>query len=160
MNYYLNGWFCASFMVLMTIHVKAQQSPVTAGNVATGTGGSVSWSLGQVFASAQESNTANLNQGVQQPYEIFVVSSSEEAAHLAVRVFPNPTLHQLTLQLDAQPEAGMYCRLTDLQGRTVYQQEVTAINTDISADALTPGTYLLTIGLETKFLHTFKIIKH
>jgi len=144
----------------MAAHVSAQQSPVAAGSVATGTGGSVSWSLGQVFASAQESNTAYLNQGVQQPYEIFVVSSSEEAAHKAVRVFPNPTLHQLTLQLDGQPEAGMYCRLTDMQGRTQHQQAVTSTTTDIPADALAPGTYLLTVGLETKFLHTFQIIKH
>ncbi len=120
----------------------------------------MSWSLGQVFASAQESGTAHLNQGVQQPYEIFVVSSSEETPHIAVRVFPNPTLHQLTLQLDAQPEAGMFCRITDLQGRTLYHQLVTSTSTDIAADALAPGNYLLTVGLESKFLHTFQIIKH
>jgi len=76
----------------------AQQGIVSGGGEGSGTGGSVSATCGQVFYSS----TQGVSQGLQQPYEIFVVSSIESAQHisLSVKAYPNPTTDYLILAFD------------------------------------------------------------
>jgi hypothetical protein len=49
----------------------AQQSPVSAGGVATGTNGSASFSIGQLVDDTYSSGSYAVTAGVQQPYEIY-----------------------------------------------------------------------------------------
>ena len=49
----------------------AQQSPVSAGGVATGTSGTVSFSIGQLVDDTYSSGNYTITPGVQQPYEVY-----------------------------------------------------------------------------------------
>ncbi|MEE4177590.1 MAG: hypothetical protein V2I46_08780, partial [Bacteroides sp.] len=50
-----------------------QEAVVPAGGNATGSGGSVSYTAGQVFYLIHSGPSGSVSQGVQQPYEIFAV---------------------------------------------------------------------------------------
>ena len=76
--------------------------PATGGNV-SGTGGSVSYSVGQVVYTT---NTGGANgsvaQGVQQPFEISVVTGIDEANGITLQcsAYPNPTTDFLKLKVE------------------------------------------------------------
>ena len=60
-----------------------QQAVVTAGAEATGTGGTVSYSVGQVVYQTHAGTNGSVAEGVQQPYEISVLSSAKMCRHFA-----------------------------------------------------------------------------
>ena len=65
-----------SFLLLGIIGgLHAQESPTAAGGEATGTGGTSSYSVGQVVYTTATGTNGSLAQGVQQPYEISVTNS-------------------------------------------------------------------------------------
>ena len=79
-----------------------QQAVVTAGAEATGTGGTVSYSVGQVVYQTHASTSGSVAEGVQQPYEISVLSSTKDVAGISLTcsVYPNPTADYLTLKVE------------------------------------------------------------
>lgn len=74
-----------------TILLSQNAIPATGGN-ASGSGGSVSYSVGQVTYLINTGTSGSVAQGVQQPYEISVVTGIEEASgiELEFSVYPNP----------------------------------------------------------------------
>jgi len=83
--------------------------PVTDGN-ATGSQGSVSYSIGHVFYSIHAADVGSVAEGVQQPYEISVVTGIQEAAgiNLIVSAFPNPVTDYLILRVDLVGQPGLF----------------------------------------------------
>ena len=72
--------------------LEAQHAfPVTGGE-ASGTGGTVSYTLGQVWYTTLNSNDVSITQGVQQPFEILEITGlpSSTGITLDVSLFPNP----------------------------------------------------------------------
>ena len=58
--------------------LQAQTSVNTIGGNASGSGGSASYSVGQVVYQAHSGTNASIIEGVQQPYEILVVTQIEK----------------------------------------------------------------------------------
>ena len=58
------------FAMLLTVFAKAQQNPVAAGGVATGSNGTVSFSIGQLVDDTYTNGNYTITQGLQQPYEV------------------------------------------------------------------------------------------
>ena len=79
--------------------VSAQESVNATGGDASGSGGSASYSVGQVVYTTNVGTNGSVSQGVQQPYEISVVTAIEEAKgiNLTVTAYPNPTTDYLSL---------------------------------------------------------------
>ena len=84
-----------------SVNLSAQQAVVSAGAEAEGSGGTASFSIGQVFYNVSSGNNGYIVQGVQQPYEISVISSIHDAENikLTTSVFPNPVSEFLTLKI-------------------------------------------------------------
>ena len=59
--------------------LQAQTSVNAIGGDATGSGGSVSYSVGQVVYTTNKGTNGSVVEGVQQPYEILVVTAIKEA---------------------------------------------------------------------------------
>ena len=62
--------YLLSSALMFMVFAKAQQSPVAAGGVATGTNGTVSFSIGQLVDDTYSNSNNTITPGVQQPYEI------------------------------------------------------------------------------------------
>ena len=63
---------------LSTSVFLAQESANVSGGEATGSGGTVSYTIGQVAYTNHTGTNGNINQGVQQPYEIYLVGINIE----------------------------------------------------------------------------------
>ena len=83
------------------IVLQAQQTISAAGGNATGTSGTVNYTVGQVAYITNTDSSGTITQGVQQPYEIFPNGIREaEGISLECSVFPNPTSEFLKLKIE------------------------------------------------------------
>ena len=89
--------FCSSF------NLYAQNNTVASGGQANGSGGTSSYSVGQINYSSYTGSSGSVTQGVQQPYEISVVTSIKNIAiDLKAQIYPNPTTDKLILSINTQ----------------------------------------------------------
>ncbi|MDF1576507.1 MAG: T9SS type A sorting domain-containing protein [Bacteroidales bacterium] len=145
----------------LTMNLQAQNAiPATGGN-ASGSSGSVSYTIGQVFYATHTSTNNSLAEGVQQPYEISVVVGIEQARDISLicTVYPNPATDLLTLELESPDNENMFFLLYDIMGKLLVSKKLIDIKTTISMANLAPSTYLLKVADNERIIKTFKIIK-
>ena len=143
---------------ISTLH--AQQSINTTGGDATGSGGSVSYSVGQVAYTAISNSNGSVNQGVQQPYE-FYTNSIDENTYISLKmsVYPNPTIAFVTLRIYHPNPENYTFQLYDINGKLLADQKISKPETSVPMENLTAATYFLNIYSNSKALKSFKIIK-
>ena len=142
-------------------YAQAQQSANAAGGDATGSGGSVAYSVGQVVYTANNSPSGTVSQGVQQAYEIFLIGINETELNSSLSVFPNPILDNLTLQISDYNNEKLSFHLYDLQGKLLNKEQIIAEQTQINTSSLPPATYFIEVlNQENKHVQSFKIIKN
>jgi len=146
--------------------LQAQTSVNATGGNASGSGGSTSFSVGQVVYTTNSGTTGSVAQGVQQPYEISVVTGLEEAKgiNLTVSAYPNPTTDYLTLSIDNSVKINhdlsqLSYQLYDMNGKLLQSEIITGNQTSIVMSNFIPATYFVKIVQESKEVKTFKIIK-
>ncbi len=146
---------------LFVTGAQAQEAlPATGGN-ASGSSGSVSYSIGQVFYYTLAGDNVTLLQGVQQPYEISVVSGVENAGGISLdcMVYPNPTMDKLTMKVDSFDPGNLSFKLFNPNGKLLVNKKITGKETSISLGNLMPGIYFLKVLDKQKEIKTFKIVK-
>lgn len=132
----------ALFLLAACGHLHAQRAVVPAGGEATGAGGSLSWTLGQVDALSITSTGGSVQQGVQQPYEWLSVDVPENEAALGVSAMPNPANDGITIQLAGRDGITAY-RLLDTDGRLISSGSFSGDRTFIPLSGRPTGTYLI-----------------
>lgn len=156
----MNQKFTAIFIFVgLGYFSLAQQNTVASGGSASGAGGSVSYSVGQIDYTAISASSGNVNQGVQQPYEIYLVSGIQENFSPVTAVFPNPTNGLLTIQLK-EVNQPLTIQLLDLTGRVIISSSLISMETSIDLSNYASGEYLLNVTSGDAILNTLKIIKH
>jgi hypothetical protein len=141
--------------------LMAQQATVSSGGNATGSGGTVSYSIGQVADKTQTGTTGTITQGVQQPFEIVTLSGSEfENIRLEAVIYPNPTTTNVTLKITNFNLDQVSYMLFDMNGRVLNEGKIVSEETVIDMDRYAVATYLLKVNSNSKALKTFKIIKN
>ena len=142
--------------------LQAQESINATGNNASGSGGSASYSVGQVVYTTNTGTNGSVAQGVQQPYEISVVTAIEEAKgiNLSVSAYPNPTTDYLTLRIDELEISNLSFQLYDMTGKLLQSEKITGNQTSIVMSNLVPATYFVKVIQGNKEFKTFKIIKN
>lgn len=147
------------FAIISSIH--AQETVNTSGGDASGIGGTVAYSVGQIFFITNSGNTGSKSQGVQQPYEIYIYSGLEEfETILAFEVYPNPTDGMLILETSGIFTGTLTYQLYDLHGKLLRLEQFSGNKTTILMKELAPAVYFLKILDQDKVVKTFKIIKN
>lgn len=140
---------------------QAQESVNASGGDATGSGGTVAYSIGQVIYTTNTGSNGSVAQGVQGAYEIFTLGINEAALSISLTVFPNPTTDNLTLQIGNYNNEKLLFQLFDMQGKQLSNGQVTAQQTQINMNGLPSATYFLhVVNQENKNIQSFKIIKN
>lgn len=138
----------------------AQTAIVASGGNATGSGGSSSYSVGQVVYTNAVGSNGSTNQGVQQPIEIFALGTNDfPEISLAMSVYPNPTTALVNLNIQNYNSENITYQLFDLNGRSIQNNKILQKETQISLENLSNAIYFLTVSDNNKSLKTFKIIK-
>lgn len=138
--------------------LRAQEVVLTTGGNALGFGGSMSYSVGQIACQTQ----GKVVEGVQQPYEISVITvwKGVSEINLMVLAYPNPATDNLLLQIKNDKLKDLSYELYDIQGKFLQNGEITANITSISIGKLPSTTYFVTIMQNNRKVKIFKIIKN
>jgi len=170
---FINFKKAVSFIVIVVLigmkGLLAQDAVPASGGNATGNGGSVSYTVGQMVYTTNTGVTGFVSQGVQQPYEIsvvFVTPGSEEIT-LEATVYPNPVADVFTLHVinfDKFDNKTIAYFFYTMDNKLLLTKNVESPETVISISYLPPEIYYLILvdtsnGTSPKKLKTFKIMK-
>lgn len=153
---------CAILLVGLGLSgVQAQESINTSGGDANGSGGSASYSVGQMVYTTNSGSTGSVAQGVQQAFEVSVLSVTEiEGLNILLSAYPNPTAENLTMEVKDFDLSDLGFQMFDLQGRLLQAKKITNSRTQIEMSDLPTATYFVKVILGNKEVKTFKIVKN
>lgn len=144
------------------VGLHAQEVITTTGGNASGSGGSVSYTIGQIVYSSNTGSNGSVSQGVQQPFEISVISGLDEGEgiNLTCSAYPNPTTDFLTLKVGVIKTENLAYQLYDIGGKLLVSNKVEGNETTICMSNLVQSVYFLKLTNNNKEIKTFKIIKN
>src|SRR6478609_9686418 len=145
---------------LGVIGAKAQNSTVTAGGEGSGSGGTVSYSIGLTTFETSSGTSGSAAAGVQHAYVSVVSGLDHPEVNLLAEVYPNPTVNNVTLKVDGISTDNLSFVLLDITGNVLQQSSVNNNSTTINLENLSNTTFLLKVFRKKQELKTFKIIKN
>ena len=147
-------------VMLAQSSLYAQKGTLSAGGDASGSSGSVSFSIGQIDYLAPESSGGKVNQGLQVPYEILIETGlNESGITVQAEVYPNPTDNDVYLQVEDWQSGELIFELYELQGKLLKSAQIIEKKTVLRLQDHSASVYLLLVRQDQKTLKTFRIIK-
>jgi len=153
--------FTILLLTVVAMSGIAQQSILSTSNDASGTGGMVSYSVGQVAYIINSGIVGTITEGVQQPFEIQIPEGIEQEQGITLEciLYPNPANAFIRLKTNNSETRLLSYQLRNLEGLLLQNNKIEHVETTIPMDDLAPATYFLTISEQDKSVKTFKIIK-
>lgn len=143
--------------------LKAQETiPISGGDI-FGSGGSVSYTVGQVAFSYLGGVNGTVLQGIQQPFEIYLVTGIEKAKEISLDciVYPNPVKEQLQLKIHGIIWENLHWVIYNLSGKLLKEDQVSQSLSSIPLNDFAEGAYLFSIfDQKNNRIKTFQIIKN
>ena len=142
--------------------LNAQEAIPAAGGSGSGSGGSVSYTVGLVLYTTNIATNGSVAHGVQQPWEISVINGLEEADGISLfcSVYPNPAIDLLILKVENYDKKTLSYQLYDIRGKLLENRKITAYQTSVSLGNYASSTYFLKVSNNDKETKVFKIIKN
>ncbi len=145
--------------------VQAQETIPIAGGDASGTEGSISYTVGQLVFSTVKAPDGTVIQGVQQPYVIAITKGSDNALKYGIEcmVYPNPVKDRLILRVESNvliPFINLSYRLYTIDGILIQMNRISDAETVIPMNNLAMSTYILQVFNDKNALVEFTIIKN
>lgn len=160
---YLNRRCLLTIMTsLVFMWAMAQSGTVAMGGDGIGSGGTISYTIGQPVSNIIDLPGYAIYQGLQQPYELFVTAiDGKPIDDPDVLLFPNPTSGEITLAFKTQTDYSLFRYVVyDARGIVVRTDKIRDHASFIDFSALPSGTYNLQLTNETQTSKTFLIIKN
>lgn len=149
-----------SLLFIGATQVNAQETTTTSGGNASGTNGSLSYTIGQTVYTTISGTTGSMAQGVQQAFEIQTVLGTENFnINLQMSVFPNPTTNWFQLDIKNYDFEKLSYQILDINGKLIMQSKISSETTAITTENMSTNLYFLKVLDNNKELKTFKIIK-
>ena len=141
--------------------IQAQDAILTSGGDASGSGGSFSYSVGQIVYTTIIDSNGSMAQGVQQPFEISAVLGVDDllGINLSLVAYPNPTTDFLNLTIANLNYKNLSYQLFDINGRLLAQKKLENNSNEITMKQFPSAMYFLKIFNNQKLVKLFKIIK-
>jgi len=142
------------FISTLASSLFSQTSINTIGTSEKSSAGSVSFSIGQTVF-----NFSNgINEGVQQPIELFQLNSEKNNHNNNVTVYPNPTSQKIFVNLDI-PLIGSECyTIISADGKLVLSGKLVKEN-EINISSLPSEIYIFSIIQNKNSIQSYKLIK-
>ena len=154
--------FFALLLMSVAFSVMSQSDFVPVGGTATGSTGTVTYTVGQIAVHNASNGDKSVLEGVQQPYEIQTVGVDDYPnISLQAVVFPNPTQHSVQLCISNYdiPNNGLKVQLYDADGRLLEIYTVVDQLTQFDLSKYPTATYQLRVMDAKMLLKTFKVVK-
>lgn len=157
-----NKIFCVLTLFMWGFtYLYGQQTVTTTGGTATGSGGSVTYTIGQVAYKTFTGSSGSVAQGVQQPWEISTVTAIEntEDISLLMNVYPNPASSAFKLTVGSLENRYLRYRLYDMNGVLLKDERIDSEETEIIIQDLPSTIYFLKVISNSQEIKVFKIVK-
>ncbi len=142
----------------LTTILTAQDAIVATGGNGSGSGGTVSYTIGQIFYNGTD---GIVSEGVQQPYEILTVGIENPiAVDLRLSAYPNPTSNFLNLKVENYESDKLSYQLFDVSGNLLSSKAIFGNEAQIEMGNFVAAVYILKIVDNKQTIKTFKIIKN
>ncbi len=138
----------------------AQNSINASSGQISGSTGEISFSVGQVFYNTNIGATCYESQGIQQPFDITVITSLGGFEHINLSVFPNPTANYLHLIIEDADKTQYTYQLYSTNGTVIQNEKVFETVTTINMCSFVSAIYFMKVFNKNKLIKTFKIIKN
>jgi hypothetical protein len=149
-----------SCALIVSFTAQSQEAIAASGGESVGSGGTSSYTLGQVFYTATTGSNGTISQGIQKSIELFALSNPAlTSVNLEAVIYPNPTSDQVMLTITDIALTDLSYVLLDIQGKVVSNAKINTTDTRVSLQGLSVGTYVLKVNQKNSELKTFKIIK-
>jgi len=156
----MKKYILGTLFFLVPFFIISQEIISSTNGESSGSGGSSSYTIGQVFFNTIESDNGSLVQGVQQPFEFQTLSTPALlTVQLTAVTYPNPTTDFVLLKILDTALENLQYTLFDLNGKTIVSKKINSFSTKITMKNFAIGMYLLKITKNNQPLKTFKIIK-
>ncbi len=157
-SYILSFFF--GVLLFATISAQAQESVNTSGGVDKGSGGTVSFSVGQMVYTTDSKGSGAVVQGIQRPYRITTTDIKKLDNVISFKAYPNPSSDDLFLEMNAFRNAKLNYHLYDMQGKLIMTNPIEIPKTQINMRALAVGSYVIHIyDSKNKDIQSIQIIK-
>lgn len=140
--------------------IQAQQAAIASGGKAIGTGGSSSYTIGQLHYIKMTGSNGNVSQGIQSFKTVVLGSIDYPEITLQAILYPNPTTSLAYLKIDNHSLANLEYQLYNPNGEPISNKKITLSETTIPLENFLNAIYLLQILDNGKLIKTFKIIKN
>jgi len=140
--------------------VWAQEAVLATGGNAAGSGGKVSYSVGQIAYTSQAGSNGSVSQGVQQSYEITNVGIENVNINLEMSAFPNPTTDNLTLRINDFEISNLTFQVFDVNGKLLQEKKIAGNQTVIDFGKYSSGIYFLKIRQGKVEVKSFKVVRN
>lgn len=152
-----------SFLFLLfflgTTHAYSQEGVVSSGGDATGSGGTVAYSIGQVVYTVANGSGGSCGQGVQQP----IIQNSTEIEELSnvlnCSLFPNPSDDFVTLDVRGEVEGEIIYMIFSVNGKLLRSEVISDKKITINIEDFTPSIYLVKVFQNNIPFKSIKFIK-
>jgi hypothetical protein len=139
---------------------QAQESVNSIGGVDVGTGGTVSFSVGQMVYTTDSTEAGSVVQGIQRPYRITTTDIKKLDNTLSFKAYPNPSSDDLFLEMNTFRNEKLNYQLYDMQGKLIMTNPIEIPKTQINMRALAVGAYVIHIyNTNNRPIQTIQIIK-
>ena len=173
LNFYLTSKFTKTpFLMLLRFHIivclllvgatsYTQSNTIAAGGNSSGSAGTVSFTIGQIDYISQIGASGEINQGVQQPYEIVELNGIKTLNNnISLTIGPNPTSDKLILTADLSDNSELFYSLFDNNGKEIIREIRLMESNQIDISNHPIGMYQLQVRNSESALKSFKIIKN
>jgi len=145
----------------MSVIIQGQEAIPAAGGTATGSGGTATYTVGQVVYHQFNGSNGFIIQGVQQPWEISIVTAIENTEDITLDwvVYPNPTEGNFKLFIGSFENNNMSFKLYDINGIVIQDFKIEDKETIISMENLRSGIYFMKVIRDNLQVKVFKIVK-
>jgi hypothetical protein len=160
MNRNLIKYSLLSFAIFLscTFDSFAQNALSSTGGHFKTTGGSTSFTVGQVAYVLKKGNGSYLNEGVQQVYTKKTTPIEELVYLKEVQLYPNPTQETVTLILSSMEDVQVRYTIMDYLGKEIRNGNIMSEKSEISLRDLPSGSYFISLKSK-KEVRIFKMVK-
>ena len=122
-----------TLMILSRTELQAQVAIPASGGYASESAVSISYSIGQLVYINYTGSNSSIIPGVQQPYEISVLSGIKEATNINIicSVFPNPSTDIIIMKVENYTKEDLSYQLYDLYGNLLENNKIEGNETSI-----------------------------
>ena len=144
--------------------LSAQSSVVPTGGTASGNGGTLTYTVGQIAAQNNSDGTTSISEGVQQPYEIQTIGiDNYPGITLNAILYPNPTQGNLQLVMSQEQlemvNGQWLMKVFDANGKYLLSKQIDGETTLLDLSPYATGTYYINVCSGKDVMKTFKVVK-